>query len=61
MKIEMLEAIIRIRSQLSSQGKCCINFVPNQMTLDKFNSKNMYSWNEAGDKDGNDAMLLNLF
>ena len=49
MGLELLNAIIRIRSKLQFSDSCCINFKVTKPMLELFNAKNMYDCEE--DKD----------
>lgn len=48
---EMLDAIIRIRSHLSFQGKCCRDFKATPRMLELFNSANLYGKEGPDDDD----------
>ena len=39
----MLDAIIRIRTHLQLQGKCCKDFTVTKNMFERFTSQNMYS------------------
>ena len=46
LKVDMLDAIIRIKTMLLMDNKCCINFKPTPQMLQKFNVS-MYTVPEA--------------
>lgn len=53
---EMLDAIIRIRSHLSFQGKCCRDFKATPRMMELFNSANLYEKEGPGDDDVMDVL-----
>ncbi|KAK4313003.1 hypothetical protein Pmani_015614 [Petrolisthes manimaculis] len=50
LQTDMLNAIIRIRSHLQFQGKCCKDFKVTTRMLELFNSANMYSTMDQTDE-----------
>ena len=45
-KVDMLDAIIRVKTGLLMDGKCCTQFVPTPQMLQKFNA-DIYNYTEA--------------
>ena len=43
MQLQTLDSIIRIRSELLLNGKCCKDFVPSQRMLNNYTSDRVYS------------------
>ncbi|XP_068225886.1 protein FAM200C-like [Palaemon carinicauda] len=61
MSTAMLEAILRTRTHLQFQGKCCKDFKVNQNMLELFNSVNMYEREESEGENAADILaILNM-
>lgn len=61
LQIDMLDAIIRIRSHLQFQGKCCKDFKVTNRMLELFNSANMYGTTDQTDETNDDEDVSEYF
>ena len=55
---EMLDAIIRIRTHLQFQGKCCKDFEVTETMIELFTSDNMYVTAVNNDENGDDEQTI---
>ena len=60
MGLQLLDAILRIKTELYGANKCCKDFSPTEAMLSKFNTKNLYENKDVGDKETFESILNSM-
>ena len=58
MSLKMLEAILRIRTHLHFDEKCCTQFVITEKMINMFNSEVMYASTSSKDEDDDEIPVI---